>query len=556
LRITGPCSIDCETTGVKKVDTSDPRRAEHVCTAVAPHGLVTFEKPTIERGAKVTAHNLPYDAVILGQWDCEWDDTKVLGHLAGRPDTSLKGMQVALLGRPALHYEEAAERGELPAYCLYDAQNTWDLRPVLYNALPPQTQILYNTLEKPLLPLWSKMTMERSFRLDKGPLLAYRTALSGVVDGLLAQVQGMLPRGREIARCKKCELAQLVMEKGQRCEDGKHHSWQTAFDEDWPTNINSPEQVAAALESLGIHGLRSTDADTLRLVRDRHPAIPLLLEYKGRHKELSTYIEPWAELAEAGQLLGAVWRPTGAWTGRVSSAYPNLQNVPKTLERFFLAPEQGDELLTFDNAQLEVRIAAHISQDPALLDACRSSDIHAEMMELFGFEDRRAAKVGLFGTMYLGGPAVVLDQARKFGVEMTWLEAEAMQAVIYQRLPDYFCWARGLAEERVIEGLFGRIHHIPLGGDDHMAREVVNSPIQGGAGDVPKYQMLALWRAGYKVVRQVHDSVTVAVPASASAEAKKDIPAIMERAAPPLDVPIKVELQPDPRARARAYNEQ
>src|SRR3989304_3156489 len=111
MRITGPVAIDCETTGVKKVDTSDPRRAEHVCTAVAPHGLVTFDKPTLERGAKVTVHNAPYDPVVLGQWDCEIDDTKVLGHLAGRPDTTLKGMQEALVDRPAPRSEEAVWRG-------------------------------------------------------------------------------------------------------------------------------------------------------------------------------------------------------------------------------------------------------------------------------------------------------------------------------------------------------------------------------------------------------------------------------------------------------------
>ncbi|KKN02737.1 hypothetical protein LCGC14_1114620 [marine sediment metagenome] len=775
-----PCALDVETTGVKREDTADPRRASFVCAAVAPHGIVTFNPPDVRPGASVTVHNMPYDAVVLDRWDANWDDTKILAHIGGHPDTTLKGLQTRLLGRPALHHDEAEERGQVPEYNLYDAINTWDLRPVLYDGLRPETRRLYDTLERPLLPLWAKMTMEgclalgtkilkanlswqeiqdvevgdevvgfdefqqkgeryrklrrsrvlavtpsiaecfevvtdrgtvtctsnhrwlitdshpadrlwrrtdqlklghylrwlspptaprtdwtagylagafdgegcaapsiivftqrinpmldlvlaalheenfrvravqrlrkrddtvgvwvkgglpeqirffarfrpqrlripwegmaggrtgtrarviairplgrlpvwdlttttatfiaagfyshNSFNLDKPALQAYRTALAEDTEGVLTKAEALLPRGRVVSRCKKCELLRERMETGQRCEDGKNHSWDTKFEADLALNLNSPEQLLAAFTDMGL-GVKDTGVDTIRLVAHRHPGVRALLDYRTLHKELSTYVEPFLRIAESGRRLGAVWRPTGAWTGRVSSAYPNLQNIPADLWRFFLPP-----FVVADNAQLEIRVAAHISQDPQLMAACQG-DIHAEMQILYGLpagsEGRRATKVGTFGTMYLGGPAVMLQKAQEYGVPMTWKDAERLQGVVMARMPDYFRWAWSIADERVVDGLFGRVHHIPLGMDEgHMGREAVNAPIQGGAADICKFQMLALHRAGYKVVAQVHDSVVVEVGESDLADARVEVPRIMEGAAPELDVPIKVE---------------
>ncbi len=539
MRVDSPCALDVETTGVKREDTADPRRASFVCAAVAPHGIVTFHPPDVRPGASVTVHNMPYDAVVLNRWDVNWDDTKILAHIGGHPDTTLKGLQTRLLGRPALHHDEAEERGQVPEYNLYDAINTWDLRPVLYDGLKPETRRLYDELERPLLPLWAKMTMEGSFNLDAPALQAYRTALAEDTEGALTKAEVLLPRGRVVSRCKKCELLRERMEKGQKCEDGKNHSWlEPEFDPDLALNLNSPDQLLAAFTDMGL-GVKDTGVDTLRLVAHRHPGVRALLDYRTLHKELSTYVEPFLRIAEGGGRLGAVWRPWGAWTGRVSSAYPNLQNIPPDLWRFFLPP-----FVVADNAQLEVRVAAHISQDPDLMEACRSEDIHEEMMKLFGLPERRAAKVGLFGTMYLGGPAVLLKKAQEYGVPMDWKQAERLQGRVMSLMPDYFRWAWSIADERVVDGLFGRVHHIPLGMDEgHMGREAVNAPIQGGAADICKFQMLALHRAGYKVVAQVHDSVVVEVGESDLADAKVDVPRIMEGAAPELDVPIKVEVK-------------
>lgn len=532
-------AIDVETLGEKRSDTSDPRRAIFHVLANAPHNVVTFDLPRIKRGSHLAIHNTPYDAVVCGEWDCEWEDTKMLGHLAGLPDTTLKGMTVRELGRPAMGYAEAKDLGHEAEYCYDDARNTYDLVPVLKARLRPETLELYETLEKPLLPLWAKMTLEGSFHLDLPGLEEYREVVAREEEEALSQVLTYLPPGRTVSRCRKCRVLKERLETGQRCEDGKNHGWDTYFDEEEPINVGSWQQLLPALQAMGLD-VGSTAEEELAHIS--HPVIDALLTYREKAKVVGTYLDPWLEVAREGKRLGSVWRPTGARTGRVASAKPNLQNVPNDLERFFLTPEDGYTLLTWDNSQLEVRIAAHISQDPDLIRVCHSEDLHGTLQQVLGAPSRRDTKVWIFGSMYFGGPAAIINQAAKFGLKMDVREALRIQSVIKKRMPYYFqVWGPSQFDKDVIEGLFGRWHHLPP--DGNMVGMSVNSPIQGGAGDVTKYQMLALWRAGYWVVRQVHDSVTLAIPNGDVEDAKVEVPRIMEQAAPPLDVPIRVELK-------------
>ena len=203
----------------------------------------------------------------------------------------------------------------------------------------------------------------------------------------------------------------------------------------------------------------------------------------------------------------------------------------------------------FDNAQLEVRIAAHFTEDPDLLAACKSGDVHASLMETFGLSDRRLTKIAVFGTMYLGGPGAIIGQAKKFGVRMTWEEAQEIQKEVHRRMPTYFRRMKQISELRVVDGLFGRrhvIHGHPSEG--YMGRQAVNFPVQGGASDVTKFQMLALDSAGFDVRGQVHDSIWVVSPPELRYEKKREgfrreVIEVMEAASPPLLVPIKVEWQ-------------
>lgn len=546
MRIDSPCALDLETTGVERADTADPRRATFVCAAVAPAGIVTFQMPTVRPGAKVVVHNVPYDPVVLGAWDAEWDDTKMIAHLAGEPDTTLKGLTARHLGRPAMPYGQAEEEGLIPEYCLADAVNTWELLPILLDRMPPSVRNLYDTLERPLLPLWAKMTMDGAFYLHHEALRAYQVELSAEVEQRARHVQDMLPRGSLVLRCTKCGIDHEELEPGQRCEDGKNHAWKDGgvWDSEHPVNVNSPTQLLSTLQGLGLP-LTSTAVEDLQDVAEYHPVVDELLAYRHAAKKLGTYVEPW-QLVPEGQRLGGVWRPTGTGPGRVSSAKPNLMNIPHDLERFFHGGE-GHCLLTFDNGQLEVRVLAHVSGDLVLQEACRSGDVHGAMQKAFGLDDRGRTKVWVFGTMYTPGPAddpagisAIMTEARKHGEAITRAEAIAARRTVQAVMPGHKEWCRSLRGADVVDGLFGAIHIIPPGNPGERWRKAVNWPIQGGAGRITKKQMLVLHRAGYEVVRQVHDDITVRVPLSDREDARREVPRLMEGAVQ-LDVPIVVE---------------
>lgn len=533
-------ALDTETDGDTKRDTADPRRATFVMAAVAPLGVVTYMPPRVAPSACVVVHNSPYDQVVIGQWDAQWHDTKMLAHLAGEPDTSLKGLVRRFLHRPAMGYEEAMGSGQMEAYCLADAANTLELYPLLRDNLPPETLALYDELEAPMLALWAKMTIEGEGYIDHEALRPHAEALRGEVAELEEQLGAALPsRWVEDVRCGRCGKWKKQLREGERCDEQRTHDWKGGVvgGYDAVPNVNAPEQVLAALHSLGID-VPSTGADVLGDLE--HPVVQLLLRYRGASKELGTYVEPWLAVPP-GQRFGCVWRPMGVRNGgRVSSAYPNRQNVPHRLEKYVTAGE-GHRFIEWDNSQLEVRIAAALSQDPVLLSACHN-DFHSHMMGVYGLSDRRRAKTRTFGNLYLGGPGFVTREAKKNGETLAWKEAEQEQAEFRRTLPTYYRWAIRRTQERVVKGMFGAWHHIPDERDEAgQGRQAVNDPIQGGAGRVTKYQMLALHRAGFEVVRQVHDSVRVRVREEDYEDARVEGKRVMESAAPDIGVPIVVE---------------
>lgn len=550
------CAIDVETTGASKADTADPRRAEFVCAAVAndTEKLITFDPPRIEPTGTVIVWNVPYDNVVLRTWDCHIHDGKMLAHMGGEVDTTLKGLSLRYLDRPLLTYPEAERLGVLPEYCLGDAQATWDLYPILRDVLDKSVVDLYDALEAPLFPLWTKMTLEGSFYLDRPGLLAYEAELADRVSALRLDVEDALPRGRDVRHCSACGLHAIRKETGQTCEGnldeqgrGGRHKWVESHIKDEPVNLNSPAQLLEALESLGIP-VSATNADELEgwLLgggADQYPVLRTILDYRAGHKELSTSIRPWLTVPE-GERLGCIWNPHGTWTMRVSSRGPNLMNVPNHLWRFFHGGE-GHTLLTFDHAQLEVRLAAHFSEDPVMMEACRTEDVHATFQKLLGLDDRRLTKIFVFGTLYGGGTDAFDRAARKFGLVLDYRTLTEADRMLRLRFRHYFEWAREMSERRHAPGLFGMIHRVPPGGSEHhQGREMVNALPQGGGGLVTKFGMLALHRAGYEVVGQVHDSITVRVPDAFVEEVRQDVPRIMETAIPhPLSVPLKVEVK-------------
>ena len=346
-----------------------------------------------------------------------------------------------------------------------------------------------------------------------------------------------------------------------------------------PINVASPKQLSAALfDELGLaepwmrrgkSGQYSTAAGVLEKLRHKHPVIELVLEYRQLAKLKGTYVDALPALVNprTGRLHTS-FNQTGSATGRFSSSNPNLQNIPirtelgRQIRRAFVA-EEGWLLLAADYSQVELRVLAHISGDPAMLAAfARGEDIHASTAAaIYGVplsevtpEQRRIAKMTNFAISY-GVTGYGLAERTELSPE----EAEAFIQTYFQtypRIKEYIERTRKLAREQgYVETLLGRRRYFPqLSGDSpahHNAREqayrmAINAPIQGTAADILKVAMNRLWRElrargrRSRMILQVHDELVLEVPEEELAEVAPLTIEIMEGAYK-LDAPLKVD---------------
>ena len=312
-------------------------------------------------------------------------------------------------------------------------------------------------------------------------------------------------------------------------------------------NVNSPKQVGEVLfEQLKLDakakksktGQYSTSEDVLLGLKGKHEVVGMILEYRELKKLISTYIAalPTYINPETGKI-HTTYNQTVTATGRLSSSNPNLQNLPIRSERGQLIrqaviPDEGCLFLSADYSQIELRLMAHFSQDPHMLEAFRSGqDVHAATAaKIFGVtieevtkEQRRQAKTANFGIIYgisAFGLAQQLDCSRS--------EAKALIDGYFAAFPgviDYIERQKELARQQgYAVTLFGRKRYLP---DivSHNAtvrsfaeRNAVNSPIQGTAADIIKMAMVAinnrLKAEGLqtKMIMQVHDELNFNVP--------------------------------------------
>ncbi|TDK30630.1 DNA polymerase I [Luteimonas terrae] len=306
-------------------------------------------------------------------------------------------------------------------------------------------------------------------------------------------------------------------------------------------NLDSPKQLGALLfDELKLpaavktpKGQPSTNEEALEAIADQHELPRVILEYRGLTKLRSTYTDKLPEMinADTGRVHTS-YHQAGAATGRLSSSDPNLQNIPirtddgRRIRRAFVAPE-GRRLVACDYSQIELRIMAHLSEDPGLVRAFESgTDVHrATAAEVFGRtldevtqNERRAAKAINFGLMY-GMSAFGL--ARNLGIGRG--EAQDYIALYFSRYPgvrDFMERTRQQARERgYVETVFGRrltLDFIQKGNASQRAgaeRAAINAPMQGTAADIIKRAMVSIdgWIAGHadraKMILQVHDEL-------------------------------------------------
>jgi DNA polymerase-1 len=342
-------------------------------------------------------------------------------------------------------------------------------------------------------------------------------------------------------------------------------------------NVNSPQQLAEILfNKLGLEPPsrrgrskgRSTAADILEELGLVHELPRKVIEYREIAKLKSTYVDALPKLIHAGSgRLHTSLSQTGTATGRLSSSEPNLQNIPvrtelgRRIRAAFVAGE-GKLLLSADYSQIELRILAHFSGDPVLVEAFRrGEDIHARTaQEVFGVgplaqtaEQRRAAKVINFGIIY-GLSAFGL--AQQLGIEQKEA-ARFIQAYFerYRGVKEYL--DHSLEETRrcgFTRTLFGRVRPIPeiqsaqASLRNFAERTALNTPLQGTAADLIKLAMIAIDRrlgdAGLqtKMILQVHDELLFEVPRAELGTVKALVRREMENVHR-LHVPLLVEVK-------------
>ena len=306
-------------------------------------------------------------------------------------------------------------------------------------------------------------------------------------------------------------------------------------------NINSPMQLGVILfDRLGLpHGKKtqrgwSTNADVLESLRDKHPIIESILDYRKLAKLKSTYVDGLIKVVGPDGRVHSVFKQTETRTGRISSAEPNLQNIPVRTEigsvfrKFFYAAD-GKTLVDADYSQIELRVLAHIASDKNMIEAFLSgADIHTQTAaQVFGMppefvtgQMRSRAKAVNFGIVYGIG---AYSLSRDIGVTV----AEANDYInsylrTYSGVRQYMEDTKAFAREHGYVGtLFGRRRELPeMSATNRVTkafgeRVAMNTPIQGTAADIIKIAMVRVYRRlkaeglRSKLVLQVHDELIV-----------------------------------------------
>jgi len=312
-------------------------------------------------------------------------------------------------------------------------------------------------------------------------------------------------------------------------------------------NLSSPRQVGNIIfEKLNLNpkvkksgrGDYPTDEETLNFVADRHPFVGKLLEYRGLKKLISTYLDPLPALVnpKSGRIHTTFNQALTA-TGRLSSVRPNLQNIPirtargREIRKAFISGFPGGYVVSADYSQIELRLMAHLSQDPSMVESFREgADIHSETASrIFGVpldevkpEQRRQAKVANFGIIY-GISAFGLAQR----MDIPRTEAKTFIEQYFRHFPkvqEYMQHSIEVAREKgYVETILGRKRFLPEVNSRNATvrslaeRNAINAPVQGGAADIIKMAMNRVYAdlkaAGLRsrMVLQVHDELVLDV---------------------------------------------
>lgn len=483
-------------------------------------------KPLLENPAITkVGQNSKYDYLVFKNYAIDLQgiafDTMLESYLLNSTATrhNMDALALKYLGYQTITYEEVAGRGakqvrfdkvpvsQAAPYAAEDAAITLRLHHTLYPLLDARLKTVLQTIEIPLLTVLAEME-STGVLIDKATLMAHGIRLKTRINALEEEA---------------IQLAGMVF------------------------NLNSPKQLQTILfETLQLpvitktpKGQPSTAESVLQELAYQYRLPAVIIEYRGLAKLVSTYIDALPKrIHEKTGRVHTSYNQAVAATGRLSSSEPNLQNIPirseegRLIRKAFIAPPEH-VLLAADYSQIELRIMAHLSNDPSLLEAfAKGWDIHAATAsELFSValpavtdEQRRRAKAVNFGLIY-GMSAFGL--AKQLGVERH--DAQHYIDRYFERYPGvltYMEQTRQQAREQgYVETLLGRRLHVPDINASNMMRRsaaertAINAPMQGTAADIIKKAMLdvAGWlqtipELGIRMIMQVHDELVFEVP--------------------------------------------
>lgn len=533
----GESAMSAELRGVAL---ATPTRAAYVAMpAFGSAGVdvaVLLEPLMASQSVTLVSHDVKRDMVLLQRagvnWTARYFDTSVAHYLL-QPEMKhdLPTVALAMLGYKTADYElTATERRKArvvpPEECGERAALALRLREPLTDMLRGESLLkLYDDIEGPLIPVLARMEYE-GVRVDVRELNAMSRRLTA----------------------RMMELEERVYEAaGMRF------------------NISSPMQVGEVLfEHLKIdpdakrtkRGQWSTTEEILEKYARRHPVVGLILEIRGLKKLLATYVDALPGLINprTGKIHTTLNQTVTA-TGRISSANPNLQNIPVRTEdgreiRRAFVPDDGCVILSADYSQIELRLIADISGDPEMVAAFNAGeDIHrATAAKIFheGTADvtddqRRSAKTANFGIIY-GISAFGLSE--RLGIP----RAEAKQLIegymaSYPRIKQYMDESIGRARENgYVTTIHGRKRFLPDIGSRNAAlrgyaeRNAINAPLQGSAADIIKIAMIAIdaemRRRGMRsrMIMQVHDELIFNVVPDELADLQAMVTELMQHA--------------------------
>ena len=519
-----------------------------------------FANPDIPK----TAHNANFDVMVMNHAGLEVNgvdfDTMIAAAITGRRQIGLKQLALdffqvemtpisTLIGTGRKQITMAdVEIDKAAPYAAADADFTWRLKRDLNPRLDTDgVRPVFDDIEMPLLPVIVRMQQE-GVMVDTHQLDRFSKELGVELDRLKIDTTNLLG-GTEINMNSSQQLAAVLFDE---YNVPKTRRTKTGYSMD-----------AATLE--GLMDKEDLDPNAFELIKN-------VLRFRELGKLKSTYVDALPRLVV--QNTGRVhtsFNSVGSATGRLSSSDPNVQNIPvrtdlgKRVRQAFKADgENGWTLLAADYSQIELRILAHLSQEPALLEAFRNGeDIHTATARAMYGEDsddpegqRRMAKILNFGVIYGLGPIGVARQT-----DLTRAQGADFIAMYFSKYPGLKDYIEGVKESARVKGyvetISGRRRRLPdITTGNQMARAAsermaVNMPIQGTSADIIKIAMINIDREirarvlKSRMIIQVHDELIFEVAPGELMEVQAMVSELMPSAMD-LSVPLEIEIKTGP----------